>query len=555
MVDGAAHDRCPRGRGRHGRGAVLALSAALAGSRRPGSAAGRCRRACSTSTRHVSTEVVDRHGVAALRGAVRCAALRSRRLDPAATCPRTLVRGDARRGGRALLPPSGGRSRWPSRAPPGTTCARGRMVEGGSTITQQTVKLLIRRPRTAARQAARDAAGAAARASAEQARDPGPLPERGALRQPARRARRRPAARTSAARRRTSPPRRPRFLAGLPAAALRARPVSAPRRGRSRRQRWCSTAWRARASCPRRSCAARARGAPAILRPRRSRLHRAALRGARCGPRASRAPRRIETTLDAELQREVRGIVRHAPRAARGARRAQRRGGRARQRAPASGWPGKARATTRTTRPRRRHRRRVSPRQPGSALKPFTYALAFERGLHAGHRAARRARAFPDRRAGRALQPAQLRRRVPRPAARAPRPGRLGERARGVDAVPGRACPTCCGCCAGPGSHTLDQTADHYGYALTMGDAEVRLDELVAAYSALARGGVWRAPRLRARGSCATAASTRAAPAAPTSRSSRRAPPSGSTDILSDPDARAWVFGAAAASTSRSRWR
>ena len=45
------------------------------------------------------------------------------------------------------------------------------------------------------------------------------------------------------------------------------------------------------------------------------------------------------------------------------------------------------------------------------------------------------------------------------------------------------------------GLSTLDQNAAHYGLGLTLGNAEVRLDELVAAYSALARGGVRVAPR------------------------------------------------------------
>ena len=47
------------------------------------------------------------------------------------------------------------------------------------------------------------------------------------------------------------------------------------------------------------------------------------------------------------------------------------------------------------------------------------------------------------------------------------------------------------------GLTTLGKTPDYYGYALTMGDAEVRLDELVAAYAAIARGGSWRRPTLR----------------------------------------------------------
>src|SRR4029077_14273092 len=50
------------------------------------------------------------------------------------------------------------------------------------------------------------------------------------------------------------------------------------------------------------------------------------------------------------------------------------------------------------------------------------------------------------------------------------------------------------------GLTTLEKTPDYYGYALTMGDAEVRLDELVAAYDAIARGGSWRRPTSVRRG-------------------------------------------------------
>ena len=39
------------------------------------------------------------------------------------------------------------------------------------------------------------------------------------------------------------------------------------------------------------------------------------------------------------------------------------------------------------------------------------------------------------------------------------------------------------------GFTTLGDNADHYGLGLTLGNAEVRLDELVAAYAMLARGG------------------------------------------------------------------
>ena len=80
---------------------------------------------------------------------------------------------------------------------------------------------------------------------------------------------------------------------------------------------------------------------------------------------------------------------------------------------------------------RRRSTAPITPRQPGSALKPFTYALAFEDGLTPASVLRRRAVALSDRRARRALQPAQLRRPLPRSAARAPRARRLGERAGG----------------------------------------------------------------------------------------------------------------------------
>src|SRR6185436_7055995 len=40
------------------------------------------------------------------------------------------------------------------------------------------------------------------------------------------------------------------------------------------------------------------------------------------------------------------------------------------------------------------------------------------------------------------------------------------------------------------GFSTFDKTAAYYGLGLTLGDAEVRLDELVAAYAIFARGGL-----------------------------------------------------------------
>src|SRR5258708_28325353 len=42
----------------------------------------------------------------------------------------------------------------------------------------------------------------------------------------------------------------------------------------------------------------------------------------------------------------------------------------------------------------------------------------------------------------------------------------------------------------------LTRTADYYGLGLTLGDPEVRLEQLVAAYSMLARGGGYVKPTM-----------------------------------------------------------
>jgi penicillin-binding protein 1C len=90
------------------------------------------------------------------------------------------------------------------------------------------------------------------------------------------------------------------------------------------------------------------------------------------------------------------------------------------------------------------------------------------------------------------------------------------------------------------GLTTLDKSADHYGVALTMGDAEVRLDELVGAYAMLARGGVHATPRLVR--SFDTAEGPLSPPAVERLLSERAA--WWVADVLSDDEARAWAFGA-----------
>src|SRR5262249_55230140 len=97
------------------------------------------------------------------------------------------------------------------------------------------------------------------------------------------------------------------------------------------------------------------------------------------------------------------------------------------------------------------------------------------------------------------------------------------------------------------GFTTLDKTPDFYGYALTMGDAEVRLDELVAAYSAIARGGVWRRPvAFTAVERDGWPGERRVRPVASGPIEERVLSPRAAfwlSDILSDDDARAYIFG------------
>ncbi|MBW2734408.1 MAG: penicillin-binding protein 1C [Deltaproteobacteria bacterium] len=125
-------------------------------------------------------------------------------------------------------------------------------------------------------------------------------------------------------------------------------------------------------------------------------------------------------------------------------------------------------------------------RQPGSALKPFTYALALERGMTPASLLADLPAFFgtehgdyaPRNYDGVYHGPVRLRVALASsyniPAIRvAQRVGvpRLLERLRAL------------------GFGSLTQNAKHYGLGLTLGNGEVTLEQLVAAYATLARGG------------------------------------------------------------------
>jgi len=130
----------------------------------------------------------------------------------------------------------------------------------------------------------------------------------------------------------------------------------------------------------------------------------------------------------------------------------------------------------------------LSPRQPGSALKPFTYALAFERGYTPASVVADietrygdpdgeqfTPRNFSGRFSGPVMMGDALGRSLNVPAIRVANlvgAETLLERLRAL------------------GITTLHRSAEYYGLGLTLGNGEVTLLELTAAYAALARGGL-----------------------------------------------------------------
>jgi len=181
-----------------------------------------------------------------------------------------------------------------------------------------------------------------------------------------------------------------------------------------------------------------------------------------------------------------------------------------------------------------------TPRQPGSALKPFSYAAAFDHGLSPAELLADVPQSFtwsngtwtPRNYDGRFHGP--LRARVAL-ACSVNVPAAL---------VLNRIGPaTLLATLERAGITTLARDPSYYGLGLTLGGGEVRLDELVAAYAALLRGGVWRgATALRAVREATGAGGRR--PGFPEPRSICTPEAAAQVvDILADPEARAAAFG------------
>jgi penicillin-binding protein 1C len=162
----------------------------------------------------------------------------------------------------------------------------------------------------------------------------------------------------------------------------------------------------------------------------------------------------------------------------------------------------------------------ITPRQPGSTLKPFTYALAFESGHSPATVLADVPSHFPTAEEGVVYTPQNYDGRFRGPL-------RIRAALAGSENVPAVAMLNRLGpesllrLLRNSGFTTLDRTADYYGLGLTLGDAEVTLEQLVRAYATFARGG--KAFDGRQLFSPRTAFWV--------------------TDILADADARAFAFG------------
>jgi penicillin-binding protein 1C len=178
----------------------------------------------------------------------------------------------------------------------------------------------------------------------------------------------------------------------------------------------------------------------------------------------------------------------------------------------------------------------TSPRQPGSALKPFTYALAFERGFTPASALPDIPSHFPTAEPGILYSPRNY-----DGAFRGPLRARLAlagsENVPAVWLLSQLGVPQLLERLRSLGFGNLDRSADYYGFGLTLGDTEVRLADLCAAYATLARGGRYLRPTALL-GPEGGMPSSREGPAIISPQAAFWV-----TDILSDNEARAFIFG------------
>jgi penicillin-binding protein 1C len=174
----------------------------------------------------------------------------------------------------------------------------------------------------------------------------------------------------------------------------------------------------------------------------------------------------------------------------------------------------------------------VSPRQPGSALKPFLYGLAFDRGVTP-------ATVLPDlpRTYQTTLGPYRPRnydRRFHGPV-RARDALASSYNVPAVELAERLGVSSLLATLHQAGFASLDHSPEYYGLGLSLGNGDVTLLELANAYRALANGGEWKPVKWRAEGDAAGAPEAR--------RVMSRQAAALVLDILGDPVARLPSFG------------
>ena len=182
----------------------------------------------------------------------------------------------------------------------------------------------------------------------------------------------------------------------------------------------------------------------------------------------------------------------------------------------------------------------ISRRQPGSALKPFLYALALDRGLTAATVIADVPRSFAT--AAGPYQPRNYDRRFRGPV-------RIREALASSYNVPAVEVAERLGAATLlrtlrlAGFESLTEDADHYGLGLALGNGDVTLLELANAYRGLANGGVWMPWRSIADGRASIGDGRGIDSAGVTRRFASRQAAALTLDILADPAARVPGFG------------
>jgi penicillin-binding protein 1C len=137
----------------------------------------------------------------------------------------------------------------------------------------------------------------------------------------------------------------------------------------------------------------------------------------------------------------------------------------------------------------------VSPRQPGSALKPFLYALAFDRGYTPASILPDIARVYQTSTGP--YRPRNYDRQFHGPV-RAREALASSYNLPAVDLANALGVGSLLAVLHGAGFGSLRRSAEYYGLGLSLGNGDVTLLELANGYRALAQGGVWRPVRWRA---------------------------------------------------------